>query len=169
MNQQPILTKYNAMKKLILSLTLLLIIQYSFAFSKKSKIPASINSYLVAHYPKAERVHWMIHEGNFIISLYNDETHIELCLNENGNYMNSIHEIASYDQIPDKIQSQVNIKKLAYAEKLESNEGELFYILEVNLPKGKIEEMVFDGTGVEITDHIAFNKTKEKAPDILHF
>lgn len=152
-----------------MSLILLLLTQYSFAFTKKSKIPAPVNTYILANYPKAENYHWMIHEGNFIISLYNEETHVELCLNQEGNYMNSIHEIADYGQIPGKIQAQVNLKELAYAEKLESKHGELFYILEIKLPKGKIEEFVFDGKGVKITDHISVEKNKDKSLDILQF
>ena len=157
------------MKKIIFFFSLLLILQNANAFPKKSKIPIQILKYIGVHFPDAERVHWMIHEGNYIVSLYQDDNHVELCLNENGEYVNSVKEITSYEQIPAKIKTQVDLNKLVYAEKLESKDGELFYIVEVALAKGKIEEKVFDSTGIEIKNHIANDKSNTASPDILKF
>lgn len=156
------------MKKLIFALSLLLSMQYAYALPK-NKIPAPIQSYISQHYPDAERVHWMIHEGNYVISLYHQDNHVELCLNENGEYVNSIQEIAFYDQIPQKIKSQVDINKLVYAEKLEGKDGLVFYIFEVALAKGKIKEMIFDSTGNEIKDHVSDDKNEKNKQDILQF
>jgi len=161
--------KPEAMKKIIFALTMILLMQQAHALPKKSKIPVAIQSYIGLHFPNAERVHWMIHEGNYIISLYHEENHVELCLNENGEYMNSIKEIAFYEQIPNKIKTQIDVRKLVYAEKLESKDGQLFYIFEVALAKGRIEEMVFDSKGNEIKDHVADDKNKEATPDVLQF
>ncbi len=157
------------MKKIIFFFSLLLILQNANALPKKSKIPSQIQSYIGLHYPNAERVHWMIHEGNYIVSLYQDDNHVELCLNENGEYVNSVKEITSYELIPAKIKTQVDVRKLIYAEKLESKDGELFYIVEVALAKGKIEEKVFDSAGIEVKDHIANDKSTTASPDILKF
>ena len=157
------------MKKIIFAFTLILLMHQTDAFPKKSKIPAAIQSYIGLHYPRAQRVHWMIHEGNYVVSLYSEDNHVELCLNENGEYQNSVKEIAYYEQIPNKIKTQLDIRKLVYAEKLESKDGQLFYIFEVALAKGRIEELVFDSIGNEIKDYITDDKNKETTPDILQF
>ena len=157
------------MKTVFSTFLFLILMNNGFSFPKKSKIPSQVNAYINNHFPRAQKVHWMIHEGNFIVSLYHNESHIELCLSEKGNYMNSIHEIGYYEEIPGKIQKQLDLKKVAYAEKLQSNQGELFYIIEVGLPKGKIEEVVFDGNGVNISKHITTDNNKKVDLDILHF
>lgn len=159
------------MKKIIFVSTLLMMMQFTqaFAFPGKSSIPAEIKNYINLHYPQAQRVHWMIHEGNYIVSLYHDQMHVELCLDEKGEYLNSIKEIAFYDQIPSKIRTQIDVRKLIYAEKLESKDGELYYIFEVGLAHGKVEEMIFDSTGKEIKDHVEDDKSNDSNPDVLKF
>ena len=111
----------------------------------------------------------MVHEGYYIVSLWSADMHVEICLNDKGEYQNSLKEILYYDELPSKVKSTVDIRHLGYAEKLESRHGELFYILEVNLPKGKIEELIFDKSGKEIKDYIVNDNTEKGEEDVLKF
>lgn len=142
------------MKNIICLILVLTALQICQANPKHPSIPTTVKEYVVLHYPKAKRMHWMLHDNKYVVSLWNNEMHVELCLNENGELLNSIKEISQYNEIPSHIRSKIDFQNLAFAEKLESSTGEQFYILQVNLPKGKIEEYVFDKNGNEIKEYI---------------
>ena len=140
------------MKKAIL----LIVLFFSFApltesFSaSKPKIPVEVKEYINVHYPNAKSIHWQRNDQVFIAHFVSNNVETVVYLNDKGEFMNKLTEITSFGELPQDIKTKVDPRKMLSGEKLEGNEGEIFYIFEVTRPKGKIEELVFDAEGKEI-------------------
>lgn len=119
---------------------------------KNSDLPEKIQSYLSKNYPEAKEVHWLSHENHYLLSFWNGPVHVEVYLNNEGEDLKEIREIGLSDTIPTKMKMLAAQGKLINAEKLELEDGELFYIFEISASKGMIEEIIYDNHFKEIKD-----------------
>jgi hypothetical protein len=148
------------MKKL-LYISALIISFNALASPFNSRIPLMVRNYIKNTYPAATSIHYQKHENNFVAHLLNANREVVICLNEKGEVLDRVMELVSHDEIPVIIRDKIPMNKLVYSEKFEGKNGEFFFIVELKLPKHRIEEMVFDRDGNEIKEAVFKEKQAE--------
>lgn len=151
------------MKKLIFICVILL---SSMLFINAAvKIPQQLKDYIKTNYPKAKGLHWEKHEDTYVARFVYGNKEMALCLDEKAQVLDRLTEITNNGDIPSHILEKINLKRLKHAEKYESRNGELFYLLEVKAPRNQETEIIFDHEGKEITEMIFTNAAGEVESD----
>jgi hypothetical protein len=153
------------MRRLFYVCALLFILNNSIA-GTTGRVPESVKSYIKVNFPKAKQLNWEKHEDMYIAHFVNENQEMYVCLNNKGEVLDKLVEL-KLNEVPPAIQSQIGAP-LEFAERFEGRNGELFYICEVKLPKGRSKEMIFDKEGKEVNE-IVLDNSKNNGDSVLEF
>lgn len=147
------------MKNFITVVLLVLLVQVAAYSISTEPIPDQVVNYVKSHFPKAKSVHWQKHGNNYIAHFVNVKSEVSLCINEKGELLDRITEITVKSELPDSVKMHFKAEQLAYAEKFEGRNGEVFYILEIKFNGSEVEEYIYDQQG-HIVKEILFEGDK---------
>ena len=140
------------MKKLfILFVAIVALCNASFAVTT-SPIPDQVSNYVRSHFPNAKSIYWKKVGESYVVHFVNVKSEVSLYLNAKGELLDRVMEITAIKEIPDFIIGNINLSHVAYAEKFEGRNGELYYILEVKRKGEEMEEIIIDKDGKRVNE-----------------